>query len=92
MKMKIKISRASLVKEALHEFIRGNVLVATQYFNHRVKAFMTEIVMGGGNPMKVENFSYKTEFQDRGPGHIHGILCQIKEDKRLVTLSKNERK
>ena len=30
--------------------------------------------MGGGNPMMVEYYSYKTEFQDRGAGHIHGVL------------------
>merc|ERR1711888_434643 len=78
------------VSESLHEFIRGNVLLATRYFNHRVKAFMKDIVMGGGNPMKVDKYSYKTEFQDRGAGHIHGTLwvklhsieklCKIKED------------
>ena len=62
------------IDESLHEFIRGNVLLATRYFNHRVKAFMTNIVMGGGNPMMVDKFSYKTEFQDRGAGHVHGVL------------------
>ena len=60
--------------ESLHEFIRGNVLLATRYFNHRVKSFITNIMMGGGNPMMVEYYSYKTEFQDRGAGHIHGVL------------------
>ena len=60
--------------ESLHEFIRGNVLLATRYFNHRVKQFITNIMMGGGNPMMVEYYSYKTEFQDRGAGHIHGVL------------------
>ena len=60
--------------KSLHEFIRGNVLLATRYFNHRVKAFISNIMMGGGNPMMVEYYSYKTEFQDRGAGHIHGVL------------------
>ena len=32
------------VNETLHEYIRGNVLLATRYFNHRVKAFMKNIV------------------------------------------------
>ena len=35
---------------------------------------MNEIVMGGGNHMNVDKFSYKGEFQDRGAGHIHGNL------------------
>ena len=46
----------------------------TLFFNHRVKAFLSNIVMGGGNPMMVECFSYKTEFQDGGAGHVHGVL------------------
>ena len=54
--------------------IRGNVLLATRYFNDRVKKFMDLIVMGDNNPMMVEYFSYKVEFQERGAGHIHGTL------------------
>ena len=30
--------------------------------------------MGGGNPMNVDKYSYKTEFQARGAGHIHGTI------------------
>ena len=89
------------IDESLHEFIRGNVLLATRYFNHRVKAFMTNIVMGGGNPMMVDKFSYKTEFQDRGAGHVHGVLwvkqykieklCRL-PDNSLVSLTKDQKK
>jgi hypothetical protein len=64
------------VHESLHECIRGNVLLATRYFNHRVKAFMKNIAMGGGNPMYVDKFSYKAEFQARGAAHVHGILWE----------------
>ena len=60
--------------DSLHEAIRGNVLLATRFFNHRVKQFINEIVMGGGNPMNVDKYSYKVEFQDRGAGHVHGTL------------------
>ena len=62
------------IDESFHESIRGHVLLATRYFNHRVKAFMKDIVMGGGNPMHVDKFTYKTEFQERGAGHVHGTL------------------
>ena len=85
------------VDESLHECIRGNVLLATRYFHHRVNAFMTNIVMGKSNPMMVDKFSYKTEFQDRGAGHVHGVLwvklyqieklCRLK-DHSLVLLTK----
>ena len=30
--------------KSLHELIRGNVLLATRYFNHRVKAFISTII------------------------------------------------
>ena len=35
------------VNETLHEYIQGNFLLATRYFNHRVKAFMKNIVQEG---------------------------------------------
>ena len=56
------------VQSSLHEMIRGNVLLATRYFNDRVKKFMDLIVMGYNNPMMVEYFTYKVEFQERGAG------------------------
>ena len=89
------------IDESLHECIRGNVLLATRYFNHRVQAFMKTIAMGGGIPMLVDKFSYKTEFQDRGAGHVHGVLwvklyqidklCRM-PDNRLVSLTKEQKK
>ena len=60
--------------DSLHELIRGNVLLATRYFNQRVKKFFSKIVMGKNNPMNVEHYTYKVEFQERGAGHIHGTL------------------
>jgi hypothetical protein len=37
--------------------------------------------MGDNNPMMVEYFTYKVEFQDRGAGHIHGVtLAQVGHD------------
>ena len=64
----------SEVDDSIHECIRGNVLLATRFFNHRVKQFMNEIAMGGGNPISVYKYPYKVEFQDRGAGHVHGTL------------------
>ena len=50
--------------------------------------------------MMVDKYSYKTEFQDRGAGHVHGVLwvklhkieklCRLK-DNNLVTLSEQEK-
>ena len=62
------------VQESLHELIRGNVLSATRYFQHRVTQFINKVAMGRNNPMNVRNYTYKVEFQDRGAGHVHGTL------------------
>ena len=60
--------------ESEHELIRGNVVTATRYFHHRVKSFVSKVVMNKGNPMSVQYYSFRVEFQQRGAGHIHGIL------------------
>ena len=62
------------VDESLNELVRGNVLTATRYFQHRVKNFISKVMMGKKNPMCVSYYAYKVEFQDRGAGHIHGTM------------------
>ena len=62
------------VDESLHELVRGNVLTATRYYQHRFKNFISKVMMGKNNPMNVDYYSYKVEFQDRGAGHAHGTL------------------
>ncbi len=58
-----------------YEFIRKNVLTATQNFNHRVQEFIKNIVMAkNGTKMPVLYYNYRVEFQLRGAGHIHGTL------------------
>ena len=61
-------------EKSRHEYIRENVLTLTRMFNHRVKAFIREIVLSKKNPMCVHKFTYKTEFQNRGAAHVHGVL------------------
>ena len=73
------------VDESLHEFIRNNVLLATRFFQHRVQAFIREVMLGKNNPMNIKNYTYKVEFQDRGAGHIHGVLwINMKILERLI--------
>ena len=62
------------VEETLHTLIKGNVMAATRYFNHRVKAFINNIVMDKSNPMSVKCYTWKVEFQQRGAAHIHGTM------------------
>ena len=64
----------SEVNESMHEMIRTNVLNSTRNFQHRVDAFIREIIFGENNPMKIKHLSYKVEFQGRGAGHIHRVL------------------
>ena len=54
------------VDDSLHELIRRHVFIATQNYQQRVKAFITNIVMDKNNPMHVEYWSTKVEFQGRG--------------------------
>ena len=54
------------VADSRHELIRGNVVMATRYFHHRVKSFISKVVMSKSNPMNVKYYTYKVEFQGRG--------------------------
>ena len=73
------------LEKSLHEILRGNVVSATRYFHHRVKTFINTIVLAKSNPMCVQFYSYRVEFQERGPGHIHGVLwCNLMKMERLV--------
>ena len=73
------------VSESLHELIRGNVVMATRYFHHRVKTFIRTIVMGDNNPMNVEYYTYKIEFQERGAEHVHGtVWLSLKMLEKLI--------
>ena len=62
------------VSTSLHEMIRRHVFIATRNYQHRVKAFITNIIEDKNNPMYVEYWSTKVEFQGRGAGHNHGTL------------------
>ena len=62
------------IQESLHELIRGNVVTATRFFHHRVKAFLSSIVLKSSSPFCVLYYSYKVEFQERGAAHVHGVL------------------
>ena len=62
------------IQESLHELIRGNVVTATRFFHHRVKAFLSSIVLNSSSPFCVLYYSYKVEFQERGAAHVHGVL------------------
>ena len=56
------------------KLLKENVLTVAKNFDKRVKAFMSQIVLNDNAPLKVLHYTYRTEFQNRGHGHIHGCL------------------
>ena len=79
------------VDESLHEFIRTNVFIATRNFMHRLKSFRKEIMTGDNNPMAIENWSDKMEFQGRGAAHIHGVAwCNLAKVSRMLGMENNK--
>ena len=50
------------------------LLFHPRYFHNRVKAFISKILLSKSNPMCVQFYSFKVEFQQRGAAHIHGII------------------
>ena len=73
-----------------HQLIRDNVLTATRVFDQRVKTFIKSIIMGKGNPMYIQFYTYRVEFQQRGAGHVHGCLWMDMEkmDEKIPDLKK----
>ena len=60
--------------QSIHEILRNNVVTATRNYEHRVQSLIKNIVLHPHNPMSVEYYSTKVEFQGRGAGHNHGVL------------------
>ena len=54
------------VIESQHELIRKHILNSSRNYNHRVKAFINNIVLDKQNPMSVKYYSTKVEFQGKG--------------------------
>ena len=79
----------SEVGKTHHELIRGNVIIATRYFQHRVKSFLNKIVLNNKNPLSVKHYSYRVEFQERGAGHIHGTLWLDMNKLENLVISEN---
>ena len=51
------------VDESYHELIRGNVGTATRYFDHKLKQFISKVVMATSNLMSVSSYTWRIEFQ-----------------------------
>ena len=80
------------LNETFHEILRRNVVTATRNYNHRVKSFINEVMMHKSNPMSVEYFSAKLEFQGRGAAHNHGVLWVNMNDMEFMIESLDDKK
>ena len=76
------------VEESLHDLIRGNVVTTSRYCHQRLKAFLSNIVMNKSSPLCVRYYSVKTEFQERGAQHYHGVTWL--DSKKLEQVVNNE--
>ena len=63
----------------IQDEMRKNVLILTRHFDHRVKMFMKNITMWDNNPMNVQYYNYRTEFQAREAGNCGWIWKLWKE-------------
>ena len=70
--------------DTVHETLRRNVVTATRNYNHRVKSFIKEIMTDKSNPMLVEYYSAKVEFQGRGAAHTHGTIWVNMDDMEFM--------
>ena len=79
--------------QSLHELIRTNILNSTRNFQHRVDAFIKNIVFGDNNPMKIKHLSYKVEFQEEVQAtsmEYFGLICHcLKNMKKMRYQSSN---
>ena len=73
------------VSESYHKLVRDNVGLATRYFDHRLKQFISKIVMAKSNLMSVSSYTWRIEMQGRGAAHAHGVLhCHLKKLEKLI--------
>ena len=55
--------------------IMSNPVTAARFFDNRVRKFIKDVIMSEAGPIgKVEDYYYRTEFQQRGWPHIHMIV------------------
>ena len=58
------------IDQGIHEILRKNVVTATRNYQQRVKAVMDKIIRSPFNPLSVEHYASKLEFQARGKASL----------------------
>ncbi len=73
-KIDLETFKKEKIQEKDYEIIQKSVLTVTRIFDNRLKEFVKNKIKGGGNPMHIQHYSYRIEFQARGAAHAHGVL------------------
>ena len=58
----------------VNDLVRSHILLITRNFDQRVKLFKSHILLGKNNPLPVQFYRWRIEFQLRGAAHVHGVL------------------
>ena len=87
--MELKEYLEKHVDESQHELIRRNVYIATRNYNNRVKSLIRDIITDKNNPMCVEYWTTKVEFQGRGASHNHGTIWVDMKKMEFTFIDKN---
>ena len=70
--------------------IMSNPVAAARMFQQRIKSLINDVIMSRANPIgEVEDYYYRTEFQQRGWPHIH-MVAWIKNAPKLNENSEEE--
>jgi len=54
--------------------LRNDPVLAARHFDHRLKAFFTDVLMRGSALGPVKHYFYRVEFQMRGSPHTHCLI------------------
>ena len=57
MKKELKEFLGDEVDTSIHKLIKGNILLATRFFDQRVKKFVHTIVLGKNHPMNIQHYT-----------------------------------
>ena len=72
------------------ENIMSNPVAAARMFQQRIKSLINDVIMSKANPIgEVEDYYYRTEFQQRGWPHIH-MVAWVKNAPKLNENSEEE--
>ena len=70
--------------------IMSNPVTASRMFEHRVQTFIRDVIQSPAKPIgEVEDFYYRTEFQQRGWPHIH-MVAWVKDAPNINDNSEDE--